>query len=159
MLLLAVGVFALYQRERFESHSLQAQLEALAPQQARARQLQLEIITAEAKLNQLAALEKRLPKPDWSRLLMRITQSMPDDVWLDHLAFLDAQTATVTGASYADSGVYDFVNYLKQVPDISEISLAGTGSGRSSTGPATSFDVQLSLASTIESSDQENRHD
>jgi hypothetical protein len=84
---------------------------------------------------------------------------MPDDVWLDHLAFLDAQTATVTGASYADSGVYDFVNYLEQVPDISEISLAGTGTGRSSTGPATSFDVQLSLASTIESSDQENRHD
>ena len=41
---------------------------------------------------------------------------MPDDVWLDRLTFHDGRSAALSGASYTDSGVYDFVGYLKQVP-------------------------------------------
>ena len=87
----------------------------------------------------------RLPRPNWSELLTRIAQSMPDDVWLDGLTFVDGQTVNVTGASYADGGVYDFVNYLKQIPGVADIALQGTGVGRSTTGPTTSFNLQLSL--------------
>ena len=42
---------------------------------------------------------------------------MPDDVWLDRLTFLDGKSASLSGASYTDGGVYDFVGYLKQVPE------------------------------------------
>jgi Tfp pilus assembly protein PilN len=159
VLLVAVGLFALFQRERWATNALRAQLDVLAPMRTRARDLQLDLAASDIKLKQLTALERRLPKPNWGRLLTRIAQSMPDDVWLDGLTFLDAQTATVTGASYADGGVYDFVNYLKQVPDVAEIALQGTGVGRSITGPTTSFSLQLSLVPASGRSDQENRHD
>jgi Tfp pilus assembly protein PilN len=117
------------------------------------------LAAADGKLAQLALLERGLPKPNWGRLLARIAQSMPDDVWLDGLTFQDAKTASVTGSSYADGGVYDFVEYLKQVPDIGEIALQGTGTGHSPTGPTTSFDLQLSLVQASEGSYQEVNRD
>jgi hypothetical protein len=119
----------------------------------------LKLTSADAKLSQLVDLERKLPKPNWGRLLTRIAQSMPEDVWLDGLVFADAQTASLTGASYADGGVYDFVSYLKQVPDIGEIALQGTGIGHSPTGPTTSFDLQITLVQASGSNDQEVRHD
>jgi hypothetical protein len=84
---------------------------------------------------------------------------MPDDVWLDRLAFQDAHTATFAGASYTDGGVYDFVNYLKQVPDISEIALESTGVGQTATGPTTNFNLQVTLANPADSAGSEDRND
>jgi hypothetical protein len=159
VLLVALGLFALYARERLGTNSLRTQLAELEPVRTRAHELQLKLMSADAKLAELSALERHLPKPNWGRLLTRIAQSMPDDVWLERLACADARTAVLTGASYADSGIYDFVGYLEQVPDIQEIALQSTGVGRSSTGPATSFDLQLSLTPASDLDDQGVRHD
>jgi hypothetical protein len=159
VLLVAVGLFALFQRERIATDGVRAQLEELSAVRARARELQLTLVSADAKLAQLAALEAQLPTPNWSQLLARIAESMPEDVWLDSLSFRDGQTASLSGASYADGGVYDFVGYLKQVPDIAQIALEGTGVGHSPTGPTTSFDLELSLVETRNFNDREKSHD
>jgi hypothetical protein len=55
--------------------------------------------------------------------------------------------------------VYDFVGYLKQVPEIAEIALEGTGVGQSSTGPTTNFNLQLTLANIAVRGGIEDRHD
>jgi Tfp pilus assembly protein PilN len=107
----------------------------------------------------LKALEKQLPQPGWQQIFNHVSQSMPDDVWLDRLTFQDGKNASLTGASYTDGGVYDFVGYLKQVPDISEIALEGTGVGQSTTGPTTNFTLQLTLANLADHSDKEAHHD
>jgi hypothetical protein len=159
VLLVALGMFVLLGRERQETSALRAQLEELEPVRDRARNAELELAVAERKLLQLKQLEKRLPATNWARLLTRIAQSMPDDVWLEGLTFQDAKSAKLTGASYADGGVYDFVGYLKQVPDFAQIALEGTGVGRSSTGPTTSFELQLSLSQESNHAGQEVRHD
>jgi Tfp pilus assembly protein PilN len=159
VLLVAMGMFALLRRERAETGALQAQLEELEPVRARARETALTLTVSEHKLAQLKQLDQRLPRPNWARLLTRIAQSMPDDVWLDGLVFQDAHSAKLTGASYADGGVYDFVGYLKQIPDISQIALEGTGVGHSQNGPSTSFELQLSLSPESNSAGQEVRHD
>jgi hypothetical protein len=51
--------------------------------------------------------------------------------------------------------VYDFVGYLKQVPDIEEVNLDSTGVGQTSTGPTTNFNLQLTLASIADRSEKE----
>jgi Tfp pilus assembly protein PilN len=145
VLLVAATVLMLFFGERFETNGLREELVVMEPVTARARELQLKILAADAKLAQLAALEKQLPKPSWGRLLTRIGQSMPEDVWLDSVTFADGQTASLTGSSYADGGVYDFVSHLEKVPEIGEIALQGTSVGHSASGPTTSFDLQLSL--------------
>jgi Tfp pilus assembly protein PilN len=159
VLLVAMGLFALLQRERSETAVLQAQIDELEPLRAEARETQLTLTISEHKLVQLKQLESRLPKPNWGRLLTRIAQSMPDDVWLESLLVQDAHAAKLTGASYADGGVYDFVGYLKQVPDIAQIALEGTGTGHSQTGPTTSFELQLSLSRESNPAGQEVHHD
>jgi Tfp pilus assembly protein PilN len=159
VLLVAIGMFVLLGSERRAASAVRMQLEALEPVRDRARNSELELAVTERKLLQLKELEHRLPATNWSRLLTRIAQSMPDDVWLEGLSFQDAKSAKLTGASYADGGVYDFVGYLKQVPDIAQIALAGTGVGRSATGPTTSFELQLSLGPGSKNAGPEVRHD
>ena len=112
----------------------------------KAEELKLTLVRTETKLKELHALAEKLPLSNWGGLLQHIAQSMPDDVWLDRITLRDRDTASLSGASYTDGGVYDFVNYLKQVPEISDIDLEGTGVGHTPTGPTTSFNLELSLA-------------
>jgi hypothetical protein len=142
-----------------QTNHLQAELDALAPACARATELRLQLTAAGAKLHQLNALSSQLPKADWRLVLSRISQSMPEDVWLDRLSVQDGHSATLNGASYTDNGVYDFVGYLKQVPGVADIALDGTGAGQSPTGPTTNFQLKLSLANFAAPADKEGRHD
>jgi hypothetical protein len=145
--------------QRREISTLRAELERLMPACAEATELRLNLIASERKLAELAALEKKVHQPNWQQVLTHIGQSMPDDVWLDRLTFQDARSAAISGASYSDSGVYDFVGFLKGVPDIAEIALEGTGAGQSPTGPITSFNLQLTLARHSGGTDREVQHD
>jgi hypothetical protein len=124
---------------------LKSELEALTPACVRATELRLKLAAADSKVQQLHALANKLPKTDWRQVLSRISQSMPLDVWLDRLTVQDGQSAALSGASYTDNGVYDFVGYLKQVPGVADIALEGTGVGQSPTGPTTNFELKLSL--------------
>ncbi|HJQ81297.1 MAG TPA: PilN domain-containing protein [Lacipirellulaceae bacterium] len=159
VLLVAAGLMAIHLNERRIMHGLRADLERLQPACIRATELRLNLLAAEAKLKQLEALSKQLPHPEWQQILTRISQSMPNDVWLDRLSFHDERSAAISGASYTDNGVYDFVNYLKQVPDIAEIALEGTGVGQSTTGTTTSFNLQLTLASAAGRNEKDGKHD
>jgi Tfp pilus assembly protein PilN len=159
VLLVAAGLFMYQLTQWREIASLRTEIESLAPACARATELRLNLAVAERKLNQLEALASQLPQPDWRQVMNRISQSMPDDVWLDRLTVHDGRTASLSGASYTDGGVYDFVGYLKQVPDIAEIALEGTGVGQSSAGPTTNFNLQLTLANIADHNEKEARHD
>lgn len=159
VLLVAAGLFSYHIVEWRKTTALQAEMEELAPVCARATELRLKLGAAENKLAKLQALDKQLPQPDWQNILNHISQSMPDDVWLDRLSFRDGESASLTGASYTDGGVYDFVGYLKQAPDVAEIALEGTGVGQSTTGPTTNFTLQLTLANFAGRGEKEARHD
>jgi hypothetical protein len=159
MLLVAATLFVLRLQQWGGISAVRTELDELAPICARATELRLTVATADAKLTQLKALAKQLPQPSWQQIFNHVSQSMPDDVWLDRLTFHDGKSASLTGASYTDGGVYDFVGYLKQVPDISEIALEGTGVGQSTTGPTTNFTLQLTLANLVDRNEKEARHD
>ena len=159
VILVAASLFLFHLKQWRETASLQAELEGLAPACARANELRLNLGSAEHKLVELQALQKQLPQPNWQQIFSHISQSMPDDVWLDRLSVRDGLSASLAGASYTDEGVYGFVGYLKQVPDVAEIALEGTGVGQSATGPTTNFTLQLTLANAAGRSEKESRHD
>ena len=159
VLLIAATLMLLQVKQWREIASLRAEVDSLAPVCAHATELRLKLGAAENKLLQLQALDKQLPQPNWQQILSHIGQSMPDDVWLDRLAFHDGTSASLTGASYTDGGVYDFVGYLKQVPGVAEIALEGTGVGQSATGPTTNFNLQVKMAGLADHVERENHHD
>src|SRR6476660_2267454 len=159
VILVAASLFVFHLKQWHETASLQAELEGLAPACAHANELRLKLGSAEHKLVELQALQKQLPQPNWQQIFSHISQSMPDDVWLDRLSVRDGLSASLAGASYTDEGVYGFVGYLKQVPDVAEIALEGTGVGQSATGPTTNFTLQLTLANAAGRGEKESRHD
>jgi Tfp pilus assembly protein PilN len=159
VLLIAATLLGLHLNQRREMSRLRAELESLVPANVRATELRLTLLATRNKLHQLKALEQALPQLDWQQILSRISQSMPEDVWLDRLTFHDGRSAGLSGASYTDSGVYDFVGYLKQVPNIAEIALEGTGVTQTATGPTTNFNLQLTLSNLAGRNENEVRHD
>jgi hypothetical protein len=159
VLLVAVALLTLRLAQRRETSGLRAELESLTPVCAQATELRLKLIASERKLAELQTLAKKLHQPDWQQILNHIGQSMPDDVWLDRVSVQDGRSAAIGGSSYSDNGVYDFVEYLKLVPEIAEIALEGTGAGQGPTGPITNFSLQLTLASLSGHSGREVQHD
>jgi Tfp pilus assembly protein PilN len=161
VILVAAALFVFHLKQWHETASLQAELEALGPACARATELRLNLGSAEQKLSQLQALQKQLPQPNWQQVFNHISQSMPADVWLDRLSLRDSSSGTLTGASYSDEGVYSFVSYLKQVPDVDQPTLDSTGVGQSDNGHTTNFTLQLKLklADAAGRIEKESRHD
>jgi hypothetical protein len=159
-MLLVAAALGLFQTMQWRQTSqLQAELEALTPSCVRATELRLKLAGAEAKIRQLSALEKQMPHTEWAQNFNRLSQSMPEDVWLDRLTIRDGNSVALSGASYSDTGVYDYVGYLKQVPGVADIALEGTGVGQSSTGPTTNFDLKLSFTNFAAPADKDGRHD
>jgi Tfp pilus assembly protein PilN len=159
VLLVAAGLGLLRLHQWRTIGGLRTELDALAPICARATELRLKLTAANAKLHELSELSKQLPAADWQQVFSQISQSMPDDVWLDRISVQDCEAAALSGASYSDSGVYDFVGYLKNVPGVADIALESTGIGQSDSGPTTNFELKLSLVDLAASADKEGSHD
>jgi Tfp pilus assembly protein PilN len=159
VMLIAATLALLHLNQWRQVAQVRSELEALTPACVRATELRLKLTAADAKLEQLKALANQLPKPEWENMLNRISNSMPEDVWLDRLSIQDGRSVSLSGASYSDGGVYDFVGYLKQVPGIEEPALEGTGVGQSPSGPTTNFDLKLSFTNFAARADKEGRHD
>lgn len=159
VILIAAGLFVLQIKQWRETSSIQAQIDQLEPMVAHATELRLKLGASERKVVELESLQKQLPETNWQQIFNHISQSMPDDVWLDRVTVHDGTSASLAGASYTDEGVYGFVGFLKQVPDVAEIALEGTGVGQSATGPTTNFTLQLTLANNAGRNEKGKRHD
>ena len=70
---------------------------------------------------------------------------MPSDVWLNNLSLDDMHSVRLSGASYLEAGVFDFVRWLEQAPGFCDVALRGTQAGQSPSGPVINFDVELKI--------------
>jgi len=124
---------------------MKAELQVHAPEAARATLLRLKGLAADNQLRQLAALSDQLPAQPLALLLKNMTESIPSEVWLTGLRIQSASSAQVTGSSFSESSIYDFVGHLQHVPGIADVALESTGVGRTQGGNATTFDLNLDL--------------
>ncbi|MEM9185562.1 MAG: PilN domain-containing protein [Planctomycetota bacterium] len=146
VLLLAAGVAVVNWHVRQVTDDLTAQLDELAPAKIEHDALRLRMIAAQDKLHRLQKLSDGIEDPGLTALLASIGGCLPDDVWLDRFSVTDVASARVSGASYSESGVYDFVRHLNAAPMFEKVALEGTGFSNTPQGPATSFDVKFLLA-------------
>ena len=128
--------------------ALERQTVELAPAVQHARELQLQLLRSREKLVHLEALAKQLNGRTGGDLVRRLGGCLPNDVWLERLEMTDARTIALRGASFLEAGVYDFVRWLEEAPDVEETALKGTSPGSSAAGPLTNFDVELTLVAS-----------
>jgi len=51
----------------------------------------------------------------------------------------------LSGSSYLDAGIFDFVHWLEQCPDISDVALRSTQPGQNADGPMVNFNVEVNF--------------
>jgi hypothetical protein len=158
-LLIAAVLGVLCGRQQDQLTRLQAEVDGLAVEAARANQLRLRLTADEAKLLELQQLADRLPAGLGSDSIRRLAACMPSDVWLSSLAVTDRTTARLQGLSYLEAGVYDFVRWLELAPGFNDVALKRTTPATSPSGPATGFELELAIADGAEAnnSDQATR--
>ena len=145
ILLVAATLFSFNYMEQIKIDKLQEQVDALASGQTRARALRLKSGAYRAKLEQLKLLSSHMKFRSGSDVITRIGQCMPSDVWLNKLSIDEMKVVQLTGASYLEAGVFDFVSWLDHAPGLDEVALRSTQPGQSSSGPVINFNVELNL--------------
>ncbi len=146
VLLVACGLLLVNYREQAEVGELQQTAEQLLPAQTRARELKLQIASAEKKFAQLYGLADKMQSLPAGQVVARLGHCMPSDVWLKRLVIENMESIKLDGVSYLEAGVFDFVRWLEQSPHFSDVALRSTRPGQSASGPAVDFDVELNFS-------------
>lgn len=142
-LLLAASLWALNLEQRAELSALREKVEEVAPAALRGQALVKQITDAGNEIEHLADLVEKTPSRPTAPLIVNLGQCLPGDVWLKSVRLLGRDKLGLSGASYTESGVYDFVRHLNESPNFQEVALRGTGIEQTSSGPATSFEIDL----------------
>ena len=145
VLLLALGLAFANYRVQARVATLEVQVAELMPAELEHKQIMLGLIASEDKLKRLGRLSEGITKPNLTGVLTTVGGCLPDDVWLDRMQVHDLAKIQVSGASYSESGVYDFVRHLELAPALQQVALEGTGVQHTREGPATSFDLNGKL--------------
>ena len=148
VLLIAAALLGVNRAQDGRRDALQQQLEELAPAQAKTIELRLTRGSIEHRLSHLRSLESALTRRRWAGVIAGVGQCMPNDVWLDRMSIQDGHEVQLAGASYADSGIYEFVRWLEAAPTLDGVALDGTRPGQTSNGPSTNFDIKLTLTNS-----------
>jgi len=159
VLLLCLVMLVANFRKQKGVQELQTQIDALATVQDRANELHLKWVASEAKLTQLKQLAKPMQALPAGGMVTHIGHCMPSDVWLKNLEIDDMHSIQLSGASYQEAGVFDFVRWLEQAPGFEDVALRGTRPGHSPSGPTIEFDVELNLSDQNSRVEEVARHD
>lgn len=145
VLLLSLGLEGINAYQRYRAN----QYEVLSVQaEATKKQLDLidsDLIRQKNKLKYLENIQKQVSRTSWSEFATHIGQCLPNDAWLDALSVDKAGKVSISGGSFSQDGVFEFVKWLNELPDVTQVSLTGTESKRVTAGPATGFEVSCEV--------------
>jgi hypothetical protein len=159
VLVVAVGLGLVNGRQQGALDGMQAELDKLSVIDARATELRLKLMAAQSKLDELTKLADKLPARLGGATIARLGACMPSDVWLSKLELTDCSKVYLQGASYVETGVYDFVSWLQQAPGFAEVALKRTQPSAGPTGPTTTFELELALGAAKTIATKVARHE
>jgi Tfp pilus assembly protein PilN len=133
--------------EQSRCSELARRMEELEPARVKASRLQTELERAQVKMEHLKSIRRSIANPSWSEILATIAQCLPENVWLNRVEAGEARKLRLSGASYDGEAAFELVRWLDQAPGMEDVQLEGMQSQRLASGPATTFDVKLNLAS------------
>ncbi len=157
--LVAMALAVVNGRQQRALDEMQLERDDLAAVEARATELRLQLVGSEAKLEQLQALAARLPIGLGDDVIRRCGQCLPSDVWLTQLEITDRNAAQINGASFLESGVYDYVKWLQQAPGVAEVALRRTQPAAGISGPTTNFELELTFGESRQPATQVAHHE
>jgi Tfp pilus assembly protein PilN len=126
---------------------LAVKFETLEPLGVRVARLQTELQRGEVKIAHLRQIRRSIANPRWETILANLAHCLPDNLWLNRIEVGERSKIRLSGVSYSEEATFELVRWLDQAPELENVQLEGMQSQRLPSGPATSFDVKLNLAS------------
>jgi Tfp pilus assembly protein PilN len=126
---------------------LSVKIEKLEPLGVRVARLQTELQRGEVKIAHLRQIRRSIANPRWETILANLAHCLPDNLWLNRIEVGERSKIRLSGVSYSEEATFELVRWLDQAPELENVQLEGMQSQRLPSGPATSFDVKLNLAS------------
>ena len=133
---------------------LESEYAALDIQLRDARLLQRQVMTDQQMLGHYQTIGTSLRDTDWALISKRIAQCLPADAWLDGFSLGQDGQLQLSGGSYGDDGVFEFVRFLGDVPELANVAINGTQPARFGSSGGTSFDVHAELAEQTNEGDR-----
>lgn len=146
-LVLLAGVYSATVLEQMRCNWLESEFASLDATRKRLNELQMQINLVRQETDQLSSIVEQVRPLQWHRLLVTISETLPEGVWLERLS-VDAEGAVrLIGPSQSEDGIFELVRLLKEVPQLNNVALESTQPIQFNSIPATRFDITCRLAS------------
>ncbi len=86
-------------------------------------------------------LAKGIDSPDWNNIIKFVGRALPQGTWLNDVKIQYDATITLTGASFTNDGIYDYVQLLQDSRLFDYVTLEGTTQSGFASGPAVQFEI------------------
>ena len=145
-LMLAVGLEVGVFLQQQASARLKTEVQTYEAANRQVRLLTARAVRGREKIGYYRHISESLGQQRCTQLTTHVAQCLPHDVWLDSLRFDGEGRLALSGGSFSDDGVYEFVKWLEAVPGLTRVALDGTHPSRFKDGPGTAFDVHCDVA-------------
>ncbi len=142
MLLVAVGIHGGSAIEGTKVAQLADRQAALESESMRVESMRGELEVATQQTNFVTDITNKVTKPTYHRLIGAIGQSRPTGVWLESLRIDSKGQVAIQGPGQTDDLVFSFVNQLKKLPMLKDVTLQGQQPVRLKSGMAIRFDIK-----------------
>jgi len=142
MLFVSVGIFGVAALEDGKAARGESEQASLEVDRGRVQKLRLELDEATHRIRHAATIISSVPKPTYHKLIGAIGQSAPEGVWLELLRVDDNGTVSIQGPGRTDDLVFAFVQQLKKLPMLSDVTLQGQQPIQLEQGSAIRFDIK-----------------
>jgi hypothetical protein len=116
-------------------------LETLQPSFQEYEQLKLQLVQNAEIASKVDALSASLPTVNWNDIVKFAGRALPQGTWLQSLTIDESSQASITGASFTNDAIYDYLNRLSESGAFAHVTLLSTRSIRLPSGPAFEFRI------------------
>lgn len=127
--------------QQFRAGSLERELAGIEDESVELDNTRLQLTAVQMEIDSLETMRRQLRLAPWSDMMTRIGQCLPGGVWLNEFRCQGQTGLTISGTSFSEDAVFEFVDHLRTVPDLANVSLESTQRTTEHSGPALKFTV------------------
>ncbi|MDA1055205.1 MAG: PilN domain-containing protein [Planctomycetota bacterium] len=142
MLLVSLGIYGAGALESGNTSRVEGEQAQLGADSERAEKMRLELEEIVQKNQYVSRIIAAVKNPTYHELIRAIGQSAPEGVWLESLRVDESGVVSIYGPGRTDDLVFTFVQQLKKLPMLTDVSLQGQQPVQLEQGPAIRFDIK-----------------
>jgi hypothetical protein len=142
--LLLSATFVGLQFERYRTGTQLVDQQTLEEQVQKQRQIVQATLERRQLCDQLVKVDQQMVQFDFERLLIAVARCLPDEAKLEQFVVESPTSVHLNGSVMDEKFVYELVGWLRQLPDVAEVSLEGTSPSEDNAA-GLRFDLRLKL--------------